>query len=58
MFALRVTGSHDRTIRIWSTVTWECEGIIQGHEGTKIMICFLSDQFLNVYRGKMVIVWL
>lgn len=33
LFAFRVTGSHDRTIRIWSTVTWECEGVIEGHEG-------------------------
>ena len=32
----RVTGSHDRTIRIWSTDTWECQEVVDGHEGGKI----------------------
>lgn len=37
LFLFRVTGSHDRTIRIWSTDTWECESVIQVHEGQIVM---------------------
>ena len=36
LIGFRVTGSHDRTIRIWSTATWECEGVLEGHEGENV----------------------
>lgn len=36
LIGFRVTGSHDRTVRIWSTATWECECVLEGHEGEKV----------------------
>jgi WD40 repeat protein len=40
------SGSHDRTIRIWDTISWECVQILSGHTDHIAQLVFLSEQRL------------
>ena len=38
-----VTGSHDRTVRIWDAVTGECEQTLEGHSSYVSSASFSPD---------------
>jgi WD40 repeat protein len=33
---LLVTGSNDKTLRVWNMATWKCVDVLEGHSGVRI----------------------
>lgn len=52
-----ITGSRDRTIKIWSMATYKCIRTLRGHEGS--VLCLQYDQYKIVSGSsdKTIIIW-
>lgn len=53
-----VTGSYDKTIKIWNTSQLSCEGILQGHTDKVFSLAQLSDgRLASGSRDKTIRIW-
>ena len=53
-----VTGSRDRTIKVWSVKTGKCLGTLHGHEGSVLCLKFDATGFLaSGSSDQRVMIW-
>ena len=49
----RITGSHDRSLRVWSTSSWECTTVIgSAHNGEAGDVLYINVVY-SVYIGQL-----
>lgn len=57
---LLVTGSSDRTVRVWSLRSWQCLAVLEGHEGA--VTCLrslpsLASGFCSAGNDRRILLW-
>ncbi|XP_065562942.1 F-box/WD repeat-containing protein 7-like isoform X2 [Artemia franciscana] len=52
-----VSGSYDRSVRVWNIKTGNCEKILNGHEDHVLCVQFFGDMLLSGSADKTIKVW-
>jgi WD40 repeat protein len=52
-----ISGSHDNTIKVWSTDTWTCECTLEGHDGDVCSLVMHGDKLISGSYDNTIKVW-
>jgi len=52
-----ISGSHDTTIKVWSTDTWECLATLNDHQNSISAMCICANKLVSCSDEGTIIVW-
>ncbi|OLL22079.1 F-box/WD repeat-containing protein pof11 [Neolecta irregularis DAH-3] len=52
-----VSGSRDKSIRVWDLETKECRLVLQGHQGSVLCLQFIGDEIVSGSSDSSIILW-
>jgi WD40 repeat protein len=52
-----ISGSHDQTIKVWSTDTWACEHTLEGHDGPVMSGVMHGDKLISGSNDNTIKLW-